>query len=74
MKNPDQVFRQLSMLYEFYREIARYRLPGKIRPGKGDPPKPVAASRNGVPPREFRGSSAAHRTGKEDHGPGKIAG
>ena len=35
MKSPDVVFRELAKLYDFYRELAKFRLKKKHKPNKG---------------------------------------
>jgi hypothetical protein len=35
MKSPDVVFRELAKLYDFYRELAKFRLKKKHKPEKG---------------------------------------
>ena len=37
MKNPDVVFDQLGKLYDFYKEISKFKLKAKQRPGKVSP-------------------------------------
>jgi hypothetical protein len=34
MKSPDVVFRELAKLYDFYRELAKFRLKKKHNPNK----------------------------------------
>lgn len=51
MKSPDAVFRELGQLYDFYREIAKFRLMDKEKPGAaptGDSQLPPALT---SPPR-----------------------
>ncbi len=52
MKSPDVVFSQLANLYEFYREISKFKVKAKRKPNKAVLRGRESASRflrNGVP-------------------------
>jgi hypothetical protein len=52
MKKPDQVFRELAALYDFYRELKRFKVPAAQGPKPEYPasaPGPVDSPRR-VPP------------------------
>ena len=34
MRSPDEVFAQLAKLYDFYREISKFKFKGKQKPDK----------------------------------------
>lgn len=39
MKSPDVVFRELGQLYDFYREIAKFRFKSEGKKGSDESPK-----------------------------------
>jgi hypothetical protein len=51
MKSPDVVFRELGQLYDFYREIAKFRVVDKEKPSASPTrdPQPAPASPPRIP-------------------------